>query len=76
MQGRGHDSAWTREPDVVDGELNITPFLDVVVNLVLFLLATFFLGAWTTRHGRNDRFIVLAGMCVVTAVLLYSNRLV
>jgi hypothetical protein len=41
---------------------------------VLFLISTFFLGVWTTRHGRNDRFIVLAGMCVVTAVLLYSNR--
>jgi hypothetical protein len=41
---------------------------------VLFLVSTFFVGAWTARRGRNDRFIVLLGMCVVTAVLLYSNR--
>ncbi len=30
----------TAEADAPQGELNITPFLDVVVNLVLFLLAT------------------------------------
>jgi len=41
---------------------------------VLFLLSTFFIGAWTARHGRRDRFVTLAGLCVVTAVLLYSNR--
>lgn len=33
-------SAGAAEADVPQGELNITPFLDVVVNLVLFLLAT------------------------------------
>jgi len=41
---------------------------------VFFLIMTFFVGSWTARRGRNDRFVVLAGMCFVTAVLLYSNR--
>jgi hypothetical protein len=41
---------------------------------VLFLLSTFFVGAWSARRGRKDRLIVLGSLCVVTAVLLYSNR--
>lgn len=37
---RGVRAAANADADVPQGELNITPFLDVVVNLLLFLLAT------------------------------------
>lgn len=32
---------FAREPEVVPGELNLVPYLDIMVNLILFLLLTF-----------------------------------
>lgn len=40
MRHRVRRATRPKEIDATAGELNITPFLDVVVNLVLFLLAT------------------------------------
>jgi hypothetical protein len=42
---------------------------------VAFLVASFLLAGWSARRGRVDRFAVLLGMSVLTAVLLFSNRL-
>jgi uncharacterized membrane protein YeaQ/YmgE (transglycosylase-associated protein family) len=39
-----------------------------------FLIATFLLSAWSARHGKADRFVVLLGMSVGAALMLFSYR--
>jgi len=39
-----------------------------------FLIASFLIAAWSARRGKADRFVVLLGMSVVTAFLLFSYR--
>jgi hypothetical protein len=39
-----------------------------------FLVATFLVGGWSARHGKADKFVVLLGMSLGAAFLLFSYR--